>query len=97
MENELPPLSLEEMDERLSQIEDSAWVAGSHSAALEFILGNLLIALDKAKVIDGMVFTQRLESIVPLLEASPQISATQILVQLREAFLGKAPDGYVLH
>lgn len=97
MEKEMPPLSLEEMDERLNLIEDNAWVAGSRSAALELILGNLLIELDKKKVIDGMEFTQRLESLVPLLEASPQISANLILGQLREAFSGKAPGGYVLH
>lgn len=97
MENEMPPLSLEEMDERLNLIEDSAWVAGSRSAALELILGNLLIALDKEKVIDGMAFTQRLEALVPLLEVSPQISANLILEQLRDAFSGKGPGGYVLH
>lgn len=97
MEDELPPLSLEEMDERLNLIEDNAWTAGSRSAALEMILGNLLIALDKEKVIDGMAFTQRLESLVPLLEASPQISANLIIQQLLDVFSGRAQGGYVLH
>lgn len=97
MEDELPPLSLEEMDERLNLIEDNAWTAGSRSAALEMILGNLLIALDKEKVIDGMAFTQRLESLVPLLEASPQISANLIIQQLLDVFSGRAQGAYVLH
>lgn len=97
MENELPPLSLEELDKRMNFIEDSAWVAGSRSAALEFIVTNLLIELDKRKVIDGLSFIGRLESAVPLLEAPAQLSATHIFERLRDLVGGKAPDGYVLH
>lgn len=97
MEKEMPPLSLEEMNERLNLIEDNAWVAGSRSAALEFIVANLLIELDKRSVIDGPAFIALLETAVPELETPAQMSVTAIFEQLRKCVGGKAPYGYVLH
>lgn len=94
---DLGPFTLEEAKEWLLKVEDTAWCASSTSGALEFILGNLLLELDKAKMIDGMTFIQRLETLVPLLENTPQISANLILEQLRKNLSGKVRSGYVLH
>lgn len=96
-----PEFTLEEAREWLTKVEDDAWVAGSRSAALEFIFCNLLVVLNTAKVIDGIAFTQRLQHMLPLLENSPQISAGMILDHLQEVFAngtsGGSPGGYVLH
>lgn len=94
---DLGPFTLEEAKEWLHQVEDTAWVAASTSGALEFILCNLLLELDKAKLIDGMAFIGRLEMGLPKLENTPQIAAKLILEQLRKNLSGKAPGGYVLH
>lgn len=97
MENEMPPLSLEEMNERMGEIEDKAWLAESRSAALKFIVANLLIELDKRSVIDGPAFIALLETAVPQLETPAQMSVTEIFEQLRKYVGEGVPDGHVLH
>ena len=96
----LGPFTLEEAKEWLHKLEDDAWIAKSQAAALDFILGNLLVELDRSGVMDAKQFVGRLQKLVPLLESSPQISAKVMLDQLQATLADGGSDGsggYLLH
>ena len=94
---DLGPFTLEEAKEWLHHLEDTAWDASSRAGAVEFILGNLLLTLSKAKAIDGMAFIEGLQKALPMQSAPHQIHAEHMLAQLHSLFLGEVPGGYVLH
>ena len=101
MENEkridLGPFTLEEAKDWLHRLEEEKWDAFSRSGALEFMLGNLLIELNKKKVIDGRPFIQKLQALLPLQPETVQISAALILERLRLSFSQEDQGGYALH
>jgi len=96
-EKDVSASDIESLDERLALIEDNAWSANSCSTALEFIVGNLLIELDKRGLINGSSFIDQLSSAVDKLEAPGQISAKAMLQQLRLHVGEKGPGGFVPH
>jgi len=101
MENEklvdLGPFTLDEAKDWLHKLEDEKWDAFSRAGALEFMLGNLLIELNKENVIAGLPFIQKLQALLPLQPEAYKTSAEQILGRLRLSLSNDDKDGYALH
>lgn len=95
--DELPPFSLEEAERELSKVADFAWDASARAGAQEFIVGNLLIALDRSGTIDGKEFIRKLQATSPQLGAPPRIAADLMLKNLYASLSSASPGGYVLH
>lgn len=95
--DEIPPFTLEIAEEEIKAISDSAWVAGARAAAVEFVMGNLLIELNKSGVIDVLGVIRRLQDETPRLEAPARIAAEGMLQGFYEAVSDEDQGGYVLH
>jgi hypothetical protein len=94
---DLGPFTLDEAKELLLRLEDDLWVASSRAASVEFILGSLLLELNREGGLDGMAFTRKLQEQVQDQPMSCQVSAGLMLAQLQAAFSGGGQSGYVLH
>jgi len=94
---DLGPFTLEEAKDWLHRLEDEKWDAFSRAGALEFMLGNLLIELNRKKAIDGMLFIQKLQALLPLQPETVQTSAALILERLHLSFSQENQGGYALH
>lgn len=97
---EIEPFTLEEAETMLLKIENDAWYASSKAEALDFILGNLVLRLDEAGLIDGQRFVDDLQPLLPGMSKPLELGAQPILDGLRVALLqwrGGERKGYVLH
>lgn len=50
----------EEREKWIEETANAAWLAAENAAACRFLLGNLVVALHEAGVVDGLALTHRL-------------------------------------
>ena len=57
----LPPLSQEETEKWIGEVEDRAWEANANGFACRFLVGNLLAELNASNIVNVPVFLARLK------------------------------------
>ena len=98
-------MDMERLEEDLSQIEDMAWYARSEAYAVRFVLGNLLLELRRAKLMDP---TPLIASLLSQVEVIPDAQGRQGAQELLQALLAslagqvldtssEVPPGTVFH
>ncbi len=75
-----PPFTLEEAHDLLMRLEDIATLERDMGDATRFVLGNLLIRLDTAGIIDIKAFLADLLAQSQTIQATPLRGASQALV-----------------
>jgi hypothetical protein len=88
MADELPPFSLKEAEKWLHWLEDVATIERDSGFASRLILGNLLIDLHKAGVIDGKRLLEHIIGAVDLIPEKNYQLATRLEAQHLQQELG---------
>ncbi|ATA53105.1 hypothetical protein CKY39_07645 [Variovorax boronicumulans] len=60
--DDLPPLTQEETEKWIGEVEDKAWMANAEVFACRFLLGNLLSELNDRGLMDATAFVSRLQA-----------------------------------
>lgn len=90
-----PPFSLEEAEKWLHWLEDVATLARDGNTASMFVLGNLLMEMDRKGLIDLGRFLLRLRASLPRIEAMNERLATGVwLEQLLQQADAPADSGW---
>ena len=91
MEDKSTMSSPGELADWLGLLEDKVWAAARDAAATRFLLGNLVLALGKAGVIDAARFIENLLVLAPLHPDQPQ-AAQELLAELQRCLPSPAPN-----
>lgn len=83
---------VQDMDEQLGQVEDNAWGAKSRAAGLDFVLGNLLLELQRANVIDVPAFIGRLRQACTVIPAMPDRTGAEAILDRMLVVLGEGTE-----
>lgn len=86
------PVTVDELNERLLVLEDVATLARDMEAATRFVLGNLVLKLDRAGVVDAQEFIKGLRPGLIELETSTRWAAKLLLDDLQIKLLRRVPD-----
>ena len=79
--DDFPPFSLEEAEKWLHKLEDIATIERDSGYATRIILGNLIMALAKSKVIDGRAFLNSIKNQMDQIDGENYKIATKVLLE----------------